>query len=122
MAQLYNVNEITRNSNGFGLPFSTNIYSARLAATTDTSLTVPGGSSLGKPMDNVNKFIAVFSYEADASVFVAKGTAAAAPAGAAFATTSSELNPPAKIVEAGDVLHFFAIGADTDMTVALYAI
>lgn len=122
MAQLYNINDITRNSNGFGLPFSSNVYSARLAATTDTTLTVPGGSSLGKAMNNVNKFIAVFSYEDAASVFVANGSTAEAPAGAGFASTTSELNPPAKHVSAGDVLHFYSVGANVDITVAFYAI
>jgi hypothetical protein len=122
MTQLYNISSVTENSSGFGLPFAGIVYSARLAATTDTSLTIPGGASLGKPMDNVNKFIAVISYEDAASVFVAKGEAAAVPAAGTFGATASELNPPAKIVSAGDVIHFMAVAADTDVTVALYSI
>lgn len=123
MAQYANTSYVSGNENGFGLPFAKKVYSARLAATTDTSLTVPGASGITETGGKlVNKYLAVFQYEDAASVFVANGAAAAAPAGAGFAATTSELNPPAKMVKAGDVLHFYAIGADTDMTVAFYEV
>jgi hypothetical protein len=67
------------------------------------------------------KILAVFSYAPGASVWVAKGVAAAAPAGVNFALSNSELNPPAKVVHAGDVLHFFA-GAIANVSVAFYAL
>ncbi len=118
---LFNINSVIENSSGFGLPFSDTIWSATLAADTDTLLTVPGGSSLGKPMDNVNKFIAVFSYEDETDTFVRLNAVADEPAGAAFAAGGSELAPNARYCEAGDIIHARSIGGG-DIVVAFYAI
>lgn len=109
--------------NGFGLPFTDTAYSATLATSTDTSLTVPavnspGGSSydaLVKPI-----LIAIFSYDPGTSVWVAKNATASSPAGAAFAATASELNPAARLVSAGDVLHFFTTGTAVNVSVSFY--
>lgn len=123
MATQYNINPNIHGQNGFGLPFCEDTYTARLAATTDTSLTVPGIAANGMPCATVNnKFIAVFSYEPNNIVWVAVNATAAAPAGAGFAASTSELNPSAKLVKAGDVIHMFAVTADTDVSVALYPV
>lgn len=93
--------------NGFGLPFSDTKYSATIAASTDTTLTIGGDASMGSIANNVNKYIAIFNYETGSQVWVAKGATAAVPAGASFASTDSEMNPSAREVSDGDVLHFF---------------
>ena len=93
--------------NGFGLQFSDTKYSALIAEATDTSLTVPTGTTIGSGHStNTLRLLAIFSYEPGASVWVALNGTAAVPAGAAFASTTSELNPVARSVSAGDVLHF----------------
>lgn len=98
--------------NGFGLSFSVDKYSATLAAMTDTTLTVPSRAA---------RYIAIMSYEPGTTVYVANNATAGVPAGASFALTDSELNPVARLVEAGDVLHFYAPLA-TDVGVTFYAV
>ena len=129
MAQQYNILEMVRGVNGFGRPFPNIIYTARLAGVTDTSLTVPGNGVTGLPAaggaTSANKYLAIISYEgansaANQHVFVALGSAANAPAGAGFAADDSIINPSALYVKAGDVLHFFAITADTDVSVEFW--
>lgn len=88
----------------FSLKFSNLKYSATLAATTDTLLTVPGNSGFYKAVIKVT-----------ASVWIAIDATAAVPVGTSFATTSSELIEPGqdfcREVQAGDVLHFFGAAA-----------
>lgn len=117
----YNIDSITKNSTGFGLPFPDKVYSAALAADTDTSLTVPGGSSIGKPMNDINKFIAVFSYENPADTFVRLNATADQPAGAAFAANASELAPLGRFCKTGDVIHMRSV-AGADVTVSFYPV
>lgn len=94
--------------NGFGLQFSDTKYSATIAQSTDTTLTIGGNAAMGViAQPSVNKYIAIFSYEPGSQVWVANNETAAIPAGATFAATNSELNPSARVVDAGDVLHFF---------------
>lgn len=111
--------------NGFGLQFSNTKFSASLAASTDTTLAVPLGSSMGTALNTVNKFLAVVQVEANASVWCALNETAAVPAGASFAATDSELiigsEYYAREVKAGDTLHFLAPVADTDISVMFYA-
>lgn len=101
----------------FGEPFSVEIFTAELAATTDTTLTVPGTAPLYK---------AVIRVETAADVWVALNTAAAAPAGATFASSSSEIVNGDRFlcreVKAADVIHFFAPSATTSVSVALYSL
>lgn len=99
----------------FGLTFANIFYSASLAATTDTSLTVPGAAS---------RYKAVIRCEPNATVWVALNATAAVPAGASFAVTTSELIPVngtlCRDVASGDVLHFYTATAATDVGVAFY--
>lgn len=109
--------------NGFGLPFSDQKYSATLAQNTDTSLTVPGGMPLGyATQGQVNVYLAIFSYEPGAQVWVALNEAATTPAGASFASVSSELNPSARRVAFGDTLHFYSPDVSAAVGVTFYAL
>ncbi len=100
----------------FGLRFADLKYSASLASSTDTALTVPGVAP---------RYKAVMKVEENGIVWVAINGTAAVPAGATFAATTSELITDAKSlcreVKAGDVLHFFTATASTDVSVVLYA-
>lgn len=86
-------------------------YSATLAASTHSTITVPSSAE---------KWIAVFSYEAVTNVWVAVNGTAAVPAGGTFATTTSQLNPPALTVYAADVIDIITANATTDVGVAFY--
>lgn len=112
--------------NGFGLQFANQKYSASLAITTDTTLTVPTTASMGAPLNTVNKFLAIVQVEANLSVWSALNATAAVPAGSTFAATTSELiiggEYYAREVKAGDVMHFFAPTAGTDISVVFYAL
>lgn len=105
--------------NSFAPYFADDAYSATLAATTDTTLTVPS---------NFENWIAVISVESGKLVWCALNTTAAAPAGATFASTASELiqstfpNLYARRVKAGDVLHFFSETGTANVGVTLYAV
>ena len=105
--------------NSYAPSFSTNLYSATIAATTDTTLTVPS---------NYTNWVAFISVEAGKLVWMALNQAAASPAGATFAASTSELissnfqYPPARHVQAGDVLHFYSQSGTANISVALYAL
>ena len=101
----------------YGLRFPGLKYSATLAITTDTTLTIPGLAP---------RYKAVIKCEPAGEVWIALNETAAAPAGATFAATTSELVndscPICREVIAGDVLHFLSSTATTDVSVALYAV
>lgn len=99
--------------NGFGIGFSINKYSATLATSTDTTLTIPSYSS---------QYLAIFSFQNGSSVWVANNATAAVPAGGSFAATTSELNPTARLVNAADVLHFITADSSANVGVTLYAL
>lgn len=109
--------------NGFGLEFTNTAYSASLAAATPTPLTVPtDGAMGGGKTQTKNWYLAIFIYEPGAIVWVANNATAAVPAGATFAATSSEMNPAACLVRAGDVLSFITATVNTDVSVLFYAL
>jgi heme/copper-type cytochrome/quinol oxidase subunit 2 len=104
----------------FSLRFADLKYSANLAATTDTSLTVPGVAPRYKAL------IKIANTASDQAVcWIALNETAAAPAGAGFAATTSELVtenvPICREVKAGDVIHAFAPNANTTIGIVLYA-
>lgn len=100
----------------FGLLFPDLKYSAALAATTDTTLTIPG---------NAPRYKAIIKVDSNL-VWVALNATAAVPAGMSFAATTSELVSDNKTlcreVRSGDVLHFYTATATTNVSVVLYAI
>lgn len=105
---------LTRDINGyntFGLPFATQKYDTTLAATVEQTLTAP--------TSNINGYLAVFSCEPGSKVWVALAATATLP-GAAFAVTDSELNPTAREVPAGGVLHFITNDTAAEVGVAFY--
>ena len=97
--------------NGFGLRPSKNIYNATLTSGSVSSFTVPS---------TYQRWLAVFSVTGGGDVWVAYNNTAAVPVGNTFAVTTSELNPDARQVAAGDIIS--AITADTtaNISVALY--
>lgn len=100
----------------FGLNFSTLKFSASLAASTNTSLTVPGDAQNYKVLVRVAN---------DGLVWVSVGDAAELPGGSTFAATNSELvNDKATLcreVKAGQVLNFITATADTDVSVSFFS-
>ncbi len=121
---LFNVPTIVQGVNGFGTPFSNTKYSTTLAANTEATVTVPGYTSAGSisATPTYNRYLAVFSYHAARNVWVALNATAAVPAGNTLVATNSELNPPAKVVKAGDVIHMICATASTDVGVVFYAL
>lgn len=101
----------------FGLGFANLKYSASLALTTDTTLTIPG---------NAQRYKALIKVENNGLVWVSLNATAAVPVGSSFAATTSELINDAKTlcreVREGDVLHFITSTAGTDVSVVLYAV
>lgn len=126
MSIQYKLQKDVAGYNGWGLQFTDLKYSASLAITTDTTLTVPLKAAMGAPLDQVNKFLAVITVEANLSVWCALNATAAVPAGSTFAATTSDLivgtQYYAREVKAGDVLHFLAPVAGTDISVLFYAL
>lgn len=132
MATKFSMTRDINGYNGFGLIPTDTAYSATLAAATDTSLTVPHNASLGgaafydKPPVNFVQtngeptLLAIIVSDPGASVWVAKNTAAAPPGGAAFTATASALNPAAYEVRGGDVLHFYSVAANANVSVRFY--
>ena len=126
MTTQYKLQKDVAGYNGFGLQFSDLKFSASLAITTDTTLAVPLSGSIGAPLDTINKFLAIVQVEANLSVWSALNAVAAVPAGTTFAATTSELiiggEYYAREVKAGDVMHFLAPTAGTDISVVFYAL
>lgn len=109
----------------YGLPFSNNIYSATLTANTDTTLTVPYIDAMGNATLNgtaLPNIMAIISWTQGNDLFVALGATAAAPAGASFASTTSEQNPAVKYVQGGQVMHFKTASTGVNVTVSFYSL
>lgn len=126
MATLYRLQKDIAGYNGFGLPPSDQKYSASLAVSTDTTVPVPLSGSMGMALDTVNKWLAIVQVEANLSVWFALNATAAVPAGSTFAVTTSDLiiggEYYAVSVKAGDVMHFLAPVAGTDILVKFYSL
>jgi hypothetical protein len=126
MTTVYKLQKDIAGYNGFGLPFSDLKYSASLAITTDTTLAVPNSGAIGAPLNQVNRWLAVINVEANLSVWATVNATAAVPAGSTFAATTSDLiiggEYYAREVKSGDVLHFIAPTAGTDISVIFYAL
>lgn len=103
--------------NDFGQVFSNQYWTASLAATTDTTLTVPGDAP---------RYKAVIKVKPASVVYIALNATAAVPAGTTFAASTSELlcasQTTCREVKAADVLHFYTATGSTDVSVVFYAI
>jgi len=110
-ATKFNMTRDINGFNGFGLPFTNTGFSALLATSVQQGITVPS---------NYPNWIAVFSYAPGASVWVNDGISALAPTGN-FAASRSQLNPAARLVQAGDSLTFVTEDtAGAAVSVSLY--
>ncbi len=124
----YGVNTNLNGVNGFGrLPAKSNknligIYTTKVSATTDTSLTVPSAIANGQLATDLPEVLAIFSYQVSSTVFVAVG-AAATPANTSgtFTATDGAINPSAFLVKGGNVLHFYPL-ADAYVSVEFYSL
>jgi len=101
----------------YGLRSSNLQYSATLAITTNTTLTIPG---------NAPRYKALIKCMPAGQVWVATNATAAAPGGSSFAATTSELLTQdyalCREVRAGDVLNFYSSTATTNVSVSLFAL
>ncbi len=130
MTTQFRTQQEVKGINDFGQQYSDQIYNVTLVAATDTTLTVPGGGSMGNISSfggtaNKNKVRAVIRTTGD--VWVAVNQVADVPAAGTFAKDTSELvtayEQKAYDVNVGDVLHFFAKTATTpSVSVAFYAL
>jgi len=124
MTTKFNMTRDINGYNGFGLQFSDTNYSCTLTASSDTTLTVPSAVGIGGP-ETASTYaytLAIFDFDPGTSVWVANNNTASAPAGNTFASTNSQLNPAARLVKGGDVLHFFTTGTGVNVSVEFYSL
>lgn len=116
--------------NGVGQTYegvTLSIWNAKLSATTDTTLVVPGGSGIGRLVNDTNLVLAFMSYAPSANtspypqVFVKNNASAVPTLAAGFTQDNCVLNPTVMQVMYGDTLHFYAI-LETKVTVEFRAI
>lgn len=89
-------------------------WSATLTNGSATSITVPS---------NFQNWIAAFSYQPGSDVWVDfSGATAAVPAGATLASTTSELLPATRHVQAGSKISMITDNTTADVGVMLYAV
>jgi hypothetical protein len=106
--------------NAFAPSPSTNMYSATLASGGNSTITLPGTSQ---------SWIVSFSYQPGSNVWVAYNGSASVPAGATFASNTSELLPGSRTLPAlqnngtsATTINLLNNGAGTaDIGVVLYA-
>lgn len=98
--------------NGFGIPQTNNAVDTLLAQDVEQHTTVPSDYSY---------YLAIFYYEAGATVFVSN-TGTADAAGASFSATDSILNPAAFIVQSGTTLSFITHDISAYVTVSYYSL
>lgn len=100
--------------NAYAPSFANIKYSASLASAGNDTITVPS---------NFTNWIAAFSYEPGAIIWVAVNDTAMAPVGSTFLATTSELLPAQRTVEAGDTINLYNHGSGVaDVGISLYAI
>jgi hypothetical protein len=98
--------------NGFGLQPATDIFGGALVAGVAQSITVPS---------NYPNWLAIFMFGPGTSIWCRHNGTATVPAGA-MAAISSELNPSAWWVQAGDTISMITADASDVIAVKLYGI
>lgn len=118
MAQLNFARDV-QGFNTFAPPPSENKYSATIAAAGNATITLP---------TNVERWIVSVSYQPGSNIWMAYNANAAAPAGATFASTGSELLPGSRVFNSKKTdgtpatLNFLNNGsANADIGVIMYA-
>jgi hypothetical protein len=101
--------------NGFGLPFADNKFSGILVSQTEQTVTVPNS-----PYATYPNILAIFSFAPGSSIWVSLNATSTPPSGS-IGTVTSELNPTARSMQGGDVLHFNTNDASDEMGVIFYA-
>lgn len=103
----------------YGLRFAGLKYSSTLAASTATSLTIPGAAPRYKA-------VIKGGIQGQGQLWVAYNATATVPAGSSFAATPSEMvginQKICREVNAGDTLSFITAGTGVDVSVVLYAV
>ncbi len=101
--------------NAYAPPFSTNIYTATLAAATAKSITVPSNQAI---------WIMYVRVQPNGWVWCSRTGTAAVPAGSSFAASASELIDGTiefkRTVYAGDTISFITANTTCDIEVAFY--
>lgn len=114
MSTLLSFGQDVQGYNTYAPYTATDKYSSTLTTGSATSITVPSNHAV---------WIAVFSYQPGASVWVnLTGATAAVPAGATLAATTSELNPGARMVNKGTTISMITGDTSANVGVSLYAI
>lgn len=98
--------------NAYAPQFATNHFTASLVNGAEETFTVP---------EDCDVWVVSFSYQPGTVNWVARNATAAVPAGATFASSTSELNPGARMVSGGDVIHVITASATSEVGVSLYA-
>lgn len=104
----------TQGYNAYAPAFSQDKYSATLASAGHSTFTVP---------NNFTNWIASFSFQPGSLCWVSVGGTASGPAGATFASTTSQLLPGSLSVQSGNVIDIKNDGVDAaEVGVILYAV
>jgi hypothetical protein len=129
----YDINTNLQGVNGFARrPANANgnsvgIYNTQLAATTDKTVTVPSAVGIGQLATDDPWMLAIFNYQAAATVFVAvkttaNGVTTAAPDTSGTLTAGvSFINPSALLVRGGDIIHMYP-AAEAFVSVEFYTV
>ncbi len=114
MSTYLNFGRDIQGMNAYAPYTSTNKYSATVTNGAETHITVPS---------NFPKWIAVFSVQPGGNLWVdLTGGTAAVPVGATLASTTSELNPGARMIDAGGKISIITDNASIDVGISLYAV
>ena len=104
--------------NGFGLQPATDMWGVSLIQNTDTTITVPYSTN-----SNIAQYmLAIFSIDPGLRVSVAYNQTAVSPSSGSFAAISSELNPIARMLLPGTVIHCITPDASAYVGITFYAV
>lgn len=116
MSTLLNFQNDIKGYNSYAPAFSQDKFSATLASGGNATITVPAHS-------NYTKWVVAFSYQPGSNIWLSVDGTAAAPAGATFASTTSQLLPGSLAVNTGDTINILNNGAgNADVGAVFYAI
>lgn len=113
MAMKLNFASDSRGFNAYAPDFADVHKSATLENGDEQTFTVPGSSQV---------WIVSFSIQPGTNIWVARNATAEVPTDETFTSTDSELNPGARKVYAGDVIHCITDSTTADVGLSFYAI